>query len=291
MAWQKLIVEIGAEQRCALEEQAIELGALSVSLEDAGDEPLLEPAPGATPYWSRLRFSALFPDDVDREDIVNQLACAHATWQPLEERDWQRAALQEFEPACFGGRLWICPTGKTPGNAKHIVRLDPGLAFGTGRHATTALCLEWLAGNSVDGCTVLDFGCGSGVLGLAAVALGARQVFAADIDEQALTATRNNAAANRCGEKFHISLPGKLPAVSVDIVMANILAGPLIGLVPVLAGMLRPGGAVVLSGILDDQAEQVWQAYAPWFENEQCSIRAGWARLSGTRNDRVYTMS
>lgn len=291
MPWQKLIVQIGADQRSTMEERAIELGALSVSLEDAGDEPLLEPAPGETPYWSQLRLTALFPADADREVISSELDCSRAEWRLLEDRDWQDVWLQEFEPACFGGRLWVCPSGKTPRDAECIVRLDPGLAFGTGRHATTALCLEWLAGADLQDRAVLDYGCGSGVLGIAAAALGARKIYATDIDDQALTATRNNAAANGCGSRFHVCRPADLPTLSVDIALANILAGPLVRLGPALAAAVRPGGSVVLSGILDEQADQVWRAYEPWFGNVQLEVRAGWARLSGTRNDCVYTMS
>lgn len=294
MPWQKLIIEVTADNREQLEECTMELGALSITLEDAGDEPLLEPAPGETPMWTETRLIALFTEDTDRDPVNTALAAIGAgefCWETLEDRDWERVWLDEFEPALFGERLWICPHGQKPAGPEPVVYLDPGLAFGTGRHATTALCLEWLSGANLENRTVLDYGCGSGILGLAATVLGARRVFAVDIDDQALIATRDNASANGMSGHFVLAKPADYSNEPVDVVVANILAGPLISLAGTLAQTVRTGGDVVLSGILDDQAEQVRLAYEPWFDMQPPTIRTGWARLTGIRNNRVHTVS
>ena len=301
MPWQKLIIEVSSDNRALVEQSTIEMGALSISLEDAGDEPLLEPAPGETPVWSRTRLSALFPETVDRSSVVScltALGVSPSAWERLDDRQWERVWLDDFEPVLFGDRLWICPHGQSPPDttssapgAQCVVHLDPGLAFGTGRHATTALCLEWLSAAALDGQTVLDYGCGSGILGLAATALGATRVYGIDIDEQALIATRDNAIANGVSGLFVVARPEDYHSDPVDIAVANILAGPLISLAGTLAGAVRTGGAVMLSGILDEQADQVRLAYEPWFDMEQPTVRAGWARLNGIRNDRVHTVS
>ncbi|MDH3588643.1 MAG: 50S ribosomal protein L11 methyltransferase, partial [Gammaproteobacteria bacterium] len=165
MAWQKLVLEVSSDDSHRLEQSAMEMGALSVSLEDAGDEPLLEPGPGETPMWSRVRLIALFPENSDRAAVSSALTIPgiEAEWEQLEDRDWERVWLDDAEPVCFGNRLWICPTNQPSPDTQYAVRLDPGLAFGTGRHATTALCLEWLAHAEVRDRTVLDYGCGSGI--------------------------------------------------------------------------------------------------------------------------------
>ncbi len=291
MPWQKLIVEIDPESRERIEESVVELGALSISLEDAGDEPLLEPAPGETPLWSALRLIALFPDEVDRETVNAALATGETRWERLDDRDWERVWLADFKPECFGGHLWVCPHGEKTPAAGAVVRLDPGLAFGTGRHPTTALCLEWLATAPLNDRTVVDYGCGSGILGVAAAVLGAARIVAVDIDPQALLATRDNAAANGVRERFTISAPEDLAPEPADILVANILSGPLVRLAPQLAAAVRPGGALVLSGILDEQAAQVRAAYAPWFDELAVTTRSGWVRIDGERNKRVHTVS
>lgn len=294
MPWQKLIIEVAGDQRVLLEECALASGAMSISLEDAGDEPLLEPAPGETPVWSETRLIALYPEDTNRTTVNSALAAAGAgelLWEILEDRDWERVWLDEFEPILLGERLWICPHGQKPSGPEPVVYLDPGLAFGTGRHATTALCLEWLAGAALTGRTVLDYGCGSGILGLAALVLGADRVYAVDIDDQALIATRDNAQANGVSDRFVLAKPADYNTEPVDLAMANILAGPLISLTGTLAAAVRTGGELVLSGILEEQAEQVRQAYEPWFDMQQPTIRTGWARLNGIRNNRVHTVS
>ncbi|MDH3646287.1 MAG: 50S ribosomal protein L11 methyltransferase [Gammaproteobacteria bacterium] len=294
MPWQRLIVEVNSNDHELVERCAVELGALSVSLEDAGDQPVLEPAPGETPLWSQMRLIALFPEDVDCNQVSRALTSAGVAlplWERLEDREWARAWLDEFEPMFFGHGLWVCPHGQTPSEAQCVVHLDPGLAFGTGRHATTALCLKWLAGTALRGRTVLDYGCGSGILGLAAAALGAKRVYALDIDDQALIATRDNASNNGLAAQFMVVRPEDYCSEPVDIAIANILARPLISLAGTLAAAVKAGGTVVLSGILDDQADQVRQAYEPWFHMQKPTVHAGWVRLNGIRGTRVHTVS
>ena len=294
MPWQKLIVEVGSNDYERVEQCTVDLGALSVSLEDAGNEALLEPGPGETPLWTRMRLIALFPEDIDcnhANQTLTEIGIVQSKWQRLEDREWARVWLDEFEPMFFGHGLWVCPQGQTPRDAQCVVHLDPGLAFGTGRHATTALCLQWLSGAELEGRTVVDYGCGSGILGLAAAALGAKRVYAVDIDDQALTATRDNAGINGVAARFVVSTPEDYRSNTVDIAIANILARPLISLAGTLAAAVRAGGAVVLSGILDDQADQVRQAYEPWFDMQKPTIHAGWVRLNGIRNTRVHTVS
>ncbi|MBT8131299.1 MAG: 50S ribosomal protein L11 methyltransferase [Gammaproteobacteria bacterium] len=294
MPWQQLVVELGDLDHEIVESCVDELGAVSISLQDAGDQPLLEPAPGSTPLWSQMRLLALFAADIDRDAVdlqLQKLGAQDTHWERLEDRQWERVWMDDFRPMEFGSGLWVCPHGQTIPDARCVLHLDPGLAFGTGRHATTALCLQWLSQAKVADQLVLDYGCGSGILGLAAARLGASRVYAVDIDEQALIATRDNAASNQVETQLIVSLPEDYPMAPVDIALANILAGPLVSLAPVLAAAVRTGGSVVLSGILDDQANQVRQAYTPWFEMHQPIVQAGWARLNGIRNTRVHTVS
>ena len=207
-----------------------------------------------------------------------------AHWSTLEDRAWERAWLDDFEPMQFGRSLWVCPHGHAAPAEATAVYLDPGLAFGTGRHATTALCLEWLDQAQLDGRSLIDYGCGSGILAIAAARLGATSVRAVDVDEQALGAARDNAAANGVADRVTVALPADAGAEPADVVVANILARPLVELAPVLAALTRPGGHVVLSGILDEQAEQVQTAYSACFEMLKPLCRAGWARLTGVRH-------
>ncbi len=270
MNWLQVTIEAGDIDPEVVADVFSERGALSVTFRDAGDEPLLEPGVGETPLWSRTRITALYPGNTDigalRAALARALgddAAARVVTEPLEDRDWTRTWLDGFRPMRFGERLWVCPTTGEVGEAGAVVvRLDPGLAFGTGTHPTTALCLEWLDGRSLDGLTVVDYGCGSGILAVAALKLGARRVWAVDNDPQALTATQDNARRNAVEARLHVVSPDDLPAdLRVDAVVANILANPLISLAPRLAGLLVPGGRLALSGILADQAGGVRAAY------------------------------
>jgi ribosomal protein L11 methyltransferase len=263
-----------------------ELGAASVTLLDAGDDPVLEPAPGATPLWPTIEMRALFAQDADRE----RLGAALSLFAPdieapgfaiVADRAWEREWLVDFKPMRFGQRLWICPGGQTVDAADAVrVELDPGLAFGTGTHATTALCLTWLESNSLAGRVLVDYGCGSGILGIAALKLGARQVHAIDIDPQAQIATRSNAVRNGVSDRLTLDLPAWGTA---DVLVANILAGPLVDLAASLQGLMLPRSELALSGILLEQVETVTAAYRPWFDIRLTGSLDSWALLSGRR--------
>lgn len=289
MAWIELAV---ASRYPDFAEAVLEAcGAASVTMTDAADVPVLEPAPGETPLWPATITRGLFVAGTDldavRAALAEQLpdgADAEITLHPVEDRDWVRAWLDHAQPLPFGERLWICPSGHTvTAENAVIVHLDPGLAFGTGTHPSTAMCLEWLATHDVTDQRVLDYGCGSGVLAIAALKLGARDAIGVDIDPQALIATRDNAEINGVAERMICADIAQAVDDVVDIVLANILARPLIELAPTLANRVRPGGAIVLAGLLERQADEVRAAYAPWFEFEADGRKDGWNRLSGRR--------
>ena len=292
MPWLQLTLEAGDLDAETLSDWFEQHGAVSVTLVDAADQPLFEPEPGTTPLWSATRLTAMFEADADAEALGAQLrqdfgAAAHRRLRTslLEDQDWERVWLDQFHPMQFGERLWVCPAGKLPphGEAPVIVDLDPGLAFGTGTHPTTALCLEWLDANPPQNQVVLDYGSGSGILAVAALKLGAAELWAVDIDEQALLSTRDNATRNAVESRLHTLFPAALPERTFDLLLANILANPLIKLAPELAGRVRSGGSIVLSGILADQAGAVREAYAPWFQLSDTVEKDGWVRLQGER--------
>jgi ribosomal protein L11 methyltransferase len=288
--WLRLCFDVGPQAVDALAAALEREGALAVTLEDGADDPVLEPAPGATPLWRSTRVAGLFRADRDPMDLLARLrrdlggALPTHRLDPLADQDWARAWLDQFRPMRFGRRLWVCPTWATPPADGHVsVVMDPGLAFGTGTHPTTALCMEWLDGASLDGAEVLDYGCGSGILAVAALKLGARRAWAVDIDPQALIAARDNAARNGVAGRLRVCAPGDLGAVQVDVVLANILAGTLIELAPNLMQQLRAGGSAVLSGVLRDQAAAVSTAYRPWVPQMELAERDDWCRLAGIR--------
>ena len=273
-----------------VEEACFEFGAQAVSYTDMRDDPILEPAPGEFRLWPHSRLQALFSFDCRPQEIVAGLAHVlrvapeRIVVETLADRVWEREWLRDFHPMCFGRRLWVAPHHShvhTQGAV--IVRLDPGLAFGTGTQATTAMCLAWLDENTREGQVAIDYGCGSGVLAVAAVKLGAREAHAFDIDPQALTATRDNAAANQVAERVHVvDTDAALPA-GADILLANILCGPLCELAPRFAALTRPGGKIVLAGLLATQADEVTRAHAPWFDISTFATRDGWTALAGSR--------
>ncbi len=289
MSWLQLHLTVNREAAPEAEALLESLGALSVTLTDAEDEPMLEPAPGATPIWSRTRVTGLFPGDHGEEALRRRVEAvlpekAGIALEPLEEQPWERAWMEHFRPQRFGHRLWICPTGmQVPEADAAVVDLDPGLAFGTGTHPTTALCLQWLDGASLTGKRILDYGCGSGILGIAALKLGAAEVVAVDHDPQALAATRENARRNGVADRIHAVPPEQAPARQADIVLANILANVLAELAPTLLSRLVRGGQLVLSGILEEQAESVSAAYGPGIDFAPAARLDGWVRLEGTR--------
>jgi ribosomal protein L11 methyltransferase len=299
MPWLQLTLTAD-QDRAALLEAALENGgALAVTLGDAADDPLLEPPPGTTPLWQAVRLVALFEGDAAGAALATDLAgrLAHLSLTPprteqLADRVWERVWLDEFRPTRFGRRLWVCPVGQAAAQPAGepdavVVELDPGLAFGTGHHPTTALCLEWLDGAQLSGRTLLDYGCGSGILAIAALKLGAATVIAVDHDPQALSATRDNAAANAVADRLTVCLPDEFAAVGarlpVDCVVANILAAPLVALAPRLIAVLAPGGDLALSGVLAEQVPTVSAAYAGAIEPAPLRLREGWALLSGRR--------
>lgn len=299
MPWLQIRFTVARAEAPLLEAALENAGALAVTLDDAGDDPLLEPLPGATPLWSGVRITGLFEDDPQTLTLVQTLAATLGRTpgdqgqmppliERLEDRPWERIWLDDFHPTRFGRRLWVCPQGQpAPDPEGIIVDLDPGLAFGTGHHPTTALCLEWLDSANLAGRTLLDYGCGSGILAIAALKLGAAHAIALDHDPQAIEATRRNAEANRVAECLLPCQPDDLERLGarlpVDLVIANILAGPLVELSPTLLRHLRPGGDLVLSGVLADQVASVTAAYAQGVDLGAVRTREGWALIAGVR--------
>lgn len=285
----QLTLDIGPRNPEPYEDALFELGALSVTLEDAADDPVLEPAPGATPLWPTVVIKAVFAEEADADVISACLAEALPAAPPLRferlpDKAWEREWLKDFKPMRFGRRLWVCPGGLPHGDPAGIrIELDPGLAFGTGTHPTTALCLEWLDAQDLQGLRAVDYGCGSGILAIAAAKLGATAVLAMDIDPQALIATGENATRNGVAARVEVTDQPALPGAAADLLIANILAGPLVELAPRFAGAVRAGGRIALSGLLVEQAEAVTAAYRPWFDIGTAATRDGWALLAGQR--------
>lgn len=289
--WRQFVMNLETNDPAPVEAVMFRNGAHSVTLADAGDDPVLEPAPGETPLWMDTRISALFDVDADipalKADLRQLLDLENLPPHRIEtiaDRAWEREWLKDFGPMRFGRRLWIVPGGEdAPGDDAVVVRLDPGLAFGTGTHPTTALCLEWLDGLDVTGKSVLDFGCGSGVLSIAACKLGAIFVEGIDIDLQAVTASRQNAERNDVGDRFRAGTTMQDDRTPFDIVIANILAGTLIEYSDIIGDAVKPGGILALSGVLSDQVNAVQQAFEEWFDFEPPAINDNWARLTGTK--------
>ena len=296
MPWLTLIVDSDAEHAEALSEAMLELGALSVDLLDADagtpDELAIFGEPGEAPpgVWQHNRVSALFDTDRDVPAILRKAASNIGLEQlpkhrieTLADNDWVRLTQSQFEPIRISARLWIVPTWHEPSDPDAVnIVLDPGVAFGTGSHPTTRLCLRWLDENLQGGESVLDYGCGSGILAIAAIKLGAARAVGVDVDSQAVTASRDNAAANRVGS-VQFYQPDNAPQGSYDLVVANILTNPLRILAPLLANATRQGGQIVLSGILEEQAQDVMNIYRQWFNLNAPIFEEGWACLSGRK--------
>lgn len=290
MPWLQLKIQTDKQHVDSISEQLTELGSLSVTFEDAADQPLFEPPPGETPLWSDTLITGLFEAETDIESIRQQLSelySEHITAirsEILEDKDWVREWMEHYKPMHFGHDLWIVPSHHSPPDPRaNNILLDPGLAFGTGTHPTTAMCLSWLAENPPVNQTVIDYGCGSGILAIAAAKLGATKVIAIDNDPQALQATQANADKNKVLTNIEyggIEYPISEPA---DCLVANILAGPLISLAGLFSEICRPGGTIALSGILQEQAEMVSQAYAGQFVLDEIQQQGDWVLLSGHR--------
>lgn len=290
MEWRQFVISLESIEPALLEEVLLRHGAQSVTLSDAGNDPVLEPLPGSTPLWSDTRLTALFTADADFESLRTDLEQTLAIdvlpdnhVEALADCAWERQWLKDFGPMRFGERLWVSPEGFTiDADDAVVVRLDPGLAFGTGTHATTALCLEWLDKIDIADKTLLDFGCGSGILAIAALKLGAKSVTAVDIDLQAITATRQNALSNEVDDRLETTMQIDQLDDQFDFVVANILAGTLVDHATFVCDRLKSGGRLALSGILADQVADVSAAYRHCIEFAAAEFRDNWARLSGT---------
>jgi len=292
MTWWQFSVCCDASEVDGVEAIMLEQGAQSISLGDAGDEPIYEPLPGNAPLWQKSVLTATFDAGADPDALWQNLSKALPAHlasglrrQGLEDRDWVQACRQHFQPLQCAPGLWIVPSWcQAPAPEATVIRLDPGLAFGTGSHPTTALCLAWLAANPPRGCRVIDYGCGSGILAIAALKLGAQQVIAVDIDEQALGACVSNLRANRIdAARVQTGFPQDMDDSPADLLIANILAGPLIELAPRFAGLVKPGGQILLSGILKSQREDIQLAFRTDFRLAPAETREDWVCISGTR--------
>jgi ribosomal protein L11 methyltransferase len=294
MSWTEIIIRAKRKEWQYLEGALQQVGALSVTLLDVNDEPILEPNVGEMPLWRELIVNALFDATVDRrglvavlQELVYTLDGSCFSFRDVEDADWTKAWIADYQPMSFGRRLWIFPsTIEPPADSADqvVVRLDPGLAFGTGTHPTTALCLEWLDALDLNEKTVLDYGCGSGILAIAALRLGAHTAMGVDNDPQALMATEDN--ADRNGVRAQLYLQGAEEKLDqhYDVVVSNILANALVSLAPVLLSASKPGGVLALSGILLEQVDQVTLAYQKYWDDVQISSRDGWVCIMGRRN-------
>ncbi len=294
LSWTELHIKTTAEYADSLSHQLSLLGAGAVTFQDAGDQPIYEPVPGALPFWQETIVIGLFDNTLALLPILAYLENQEASGfiksfyrKDLPDQDWERVCLEHFKPIQFSPRLWICPSWHTPPDKKAVnVILDPGLAFGTGTHPTTALCLEWLEPHIQQESIVIDYGCGSGILGIAALKLGAKAVIAIDTDSQALQATQKNSQRNPdIAHRLTTYFPHEIKALNLvaDVLIANILAQPLIELAPHFASLTRSGSQLLLSGILPEQVESVSNAYRPWFHLTKPVIRNQWVRLEGER--------
>lgn len=313
MPFLELSLTVGREQQPEAEAALEDVGALSITLRDAqaetaDEQAILEPGVGELPLWSSITLTALFAADADRRGLAGALGellpwlqADRLEFIAVADQDWERVWMDQFKPMAFGRRLWIYPwnieppedaaqagvagafgAGDRSASPRVVVRLDPGLAFGSGTHPTTALCLDWLDGLALTGLTVIDYGCGSGILAIAALALGAACAIGVDNDPQALTASADNARRNGVDERLTLCLPQDFSATA-DVLVANILAGPLASLAPVFAAAAKPGAPFAISGILHGQQDELLPCYGEWFDGLQVTTREDWVRISGRR--------
>ncbi|OBX02378.1 ribosomal protein L11 methyltransferase [Gallibacterium genomosp. 3] len=292
MAWLQIRLNSTNEQAEQLSDILEELGAVSVTFMDSKDTPIFEPLPGETRLWGNTDVMALFDAETEMQAIVEALFAEQAITaetaykiEQIEDKDWEREWMDNFHPLKFGQRLWICPSWREiPDPTAVNVMLDPGLAFGTGTHPTTALCLEWLDSLDLQDKTVIDFGCGSGILAIAALKLGAKQAIGIDIDPQAIQASRENAKRNGVEDRLQLYLSADTPQdLTADVVVANILAGPLKELAPIISNLVIPQGHLGLSGILATQSNAVAAAYADQFALDDVAEREEWCRITGIK--------
>lgn len=291
MPWIQLKIDMPAEHAEQVGEMLSANGAQAVTFVDAKDTPMYEPKPGEVMLWPDTRVIGLFDAEHPMPGVIKRLQQAKVLGRDfiykldqLEDKDWEREWMDNFHPIRCGERLWICPSWRDVPDPDAVnVMLDPGLAFGTGTHPTTFLCLQWLDSLDLSGKTVVDFGCGSGILGIAALKLGAERVVGIDIDPQALLASKDNAARNDVADQIEVYLPKDQPELHADVVLANILAGPLRELQDVITAYCKPGGRLALSGILDTQASEIGDLYARDFDVDPAATEGDWARVTGRR--------
>ena len=292
MPWLQLIFNT-TQQECPLYSEILSnIGALSVTLEDAGDQPIYEPLFGETPHWPDTRVIGLFDGDTNLDEVVETvreqlkpITIAHWQIEKLEDRDWAKEWTKDFHPIQITNELWICPSWcEPPEPSATNIYMDPGLAFGSGTHATTSLCMSWLAQHKPYEMDMIDYGCGSGILAITAAKLGAKQVWAIDNDPQALVSTHHNAKNNGVDNIIHIGLAENFDDLLVDVLMANILALPLVELAEHFANMVKPHGNIVLSGILPDQIDLITKTYVQWFDIKPATIKDNWVRIEGKRH-------
>lgn len=293
MSWLQLRLDTSPHQVEQLEALMLAAGAVAVTMEDNADQPVLEPGVGETPLWHQTRLTGLYTADTDMDSVLAQfppelLSACNQRVEILEDKDWEREWISHYRPMRFGKRLWVCPSWLEPPEPEAVnLLLDPGLAFGTGTHPTTALCLTELDGMDLHGCKVVDYGCGSGILAVAALKLGAAKALGVDNDPQALTASRDNCARNQLPDNaLDVALPGAETIApwqrQADLVVANILAGPLMALSGTLLGLLQPGGTLMLSGLLNTQAADLCAHYSDRLELTVVGEREDWVCLRGT---------
>lgn len=291
MPWIQLTLSCNEEHAPQVGDMLMANGAQAITYRDGADTPIFEPRPGDVILWEHTLATGLFDADADIKTIIANLKKSNVfdndlqyKVDALEDKDWEREWMDNFHPIRFGEHLWICPSWRDIPNPSAVnILLDPGMAFGTGTHPTTAMCLRWLDANPPKGKNTLDFGCGSGILGIAALLFNAKHAIGIDIDRQALIATKDNAARNGVSDKFDVFLPSEQPQTQVDLVLANVLAGPLRELSETILAFVKPGGQLVLSGILERQVDDVMAAYQPDIAFDTPTIDGDWAMLSGTR--------
>lgn len=290
--WQQLKIQLHSENASYFEQILFDSDAISISYLDAEDQPVFQEKPGSTPLWDNTFLLCLFNTKTDLGSLLNKLRCntkvlnnKSLNIELIEDQDWERSWMKDFEPIQFGEKLWICPSWLSPPEPNAVnIKLDPGLAFGTGNHATTSLCLRWLDQADVRGSEVIDYGCGSGVLSIASALLGAVKVHSVDNDPQAISATIDNSRRNKVpGDVLTTYLPEAVPPVHADILIANILERPLIDLSEKFAELVKKGGYITLSGLLEEQIPSLLSCYDRWFDMGAPQVEQGWALLCGTR--------
>jgi len=297
MSWQQLIVRADEQQSDIISDILTAHGSDAVTIQDAADQPIFEPLPDSMPLWAQLQVTGLFSASQNLQPVIDKIKAKIGLETPckveiLEDKDWVRAWMDDFKPMLFGKKLWICPSWHQPPDKNAVnISLDPGLAFGTGTHPTTSLCLKWLdaysESNSIQEQEFIDYGCGSGILSVAALMLGAKIVYGVDIDPQAIQATTANAIKNKQNDKLSTYLPNEFNKqhkdILCDVLMANILSGPLLELAELFASKIKTGGSLVLSGILREQELKIREKYQQWFILDATEYEQDWIRISGTK--------